>query len=393
MPAMRWWTRDSSTPFRSAPIARLPTTATSRSCPAIESRPSLAIESRPASIIRSPTLLKLEEMRCSSAVNTLSVTNPIRHRGCRLMRFSTSTPHTRSTRRSRFTRAPTISSITAMRPMELSLTPAQFPISRMAARHSRTRVPLARRGRAPSMWARGQPSEIDVSPGTSAGHRGYTGYARQICFGSGLTWSAPMGIADPAQRQRPKNPERNDGDHSGSADRTLPGLVCHGAILNHDLFGNQPHHKPDAEGHDDQIVEITDDRNEVRNEVDRRERISGSGNSEKFGIPRHTRIARSEIDCVTVAVEPARPSFHTREHEVLLKSRDARWQIASARHVHIPGADGGGQAHVAMTWPDDRFLGCFRLGGSSFTCLLSGGKRFGRAFERAGLRSAHLSRP
>ena len=34
----------------------------------------------PASIIRSPTLLKLEEMRCSSAVNTLSVTNPIRHR-------------------------------------------------------------------------------------------------------------------------------------------------------------------------------------------------------------------------------------------------------------------------------------------------------------------------
>jgi hypothetical protein len=38
---------------------------------------------------------------------------------------------------------------------------------------------------------------------------------------------------------------------------------------------------------------------------------------------------------------------------VLLKSRDARWQIASARHGHIPGADGGGQAHIAMTWPDD----------------------------------------
>src|SRR5450631_4444242 len=164
-----------------------------------------------------------------------------------------------------------------------------------------------------------------------------------------------MAIADPAQRQCAKNPQRNDGDHSGSADRTLPGLVCHGAILGHDLFGNQPHHKPDPQGHDDQIVEIADDRNEVRNEVDRRKRISGNGNSEKFGIPWHTRIARSEIDRVTVAVEPARPSFDTREHEVLLKSRDARWQIASARHGHIPGVDGRGKAHVAITWPDDSF--------------------------------------
>src|SRR5450759_389300 len=162
-----------------------------------------------------------------------------------------------------------------------------------------------------------------------------------------------MAIADPAQRQRPKNPERNDGDHSDSADRTLSGLVCHGAILNHDLFGNQPHHKPDAEGHDDQIVEIADDWNEVRNEVDRRKRISGNGDGKKFGIPRHTRIARSEIDRVTVPVEPARPSSYAREHDVLLKWRDARWQIVSARHDDIPGSSGGGQAHVPTTWPDD----------------------------------------
>src|SRR5229473_8440080 len=86
----------------------------------------------------------------------------------------------------------------------------------------------------------------------------------------GLIWSTPKGIADPAQRQRSKNPEHNDGDHSGSADRTLPGLVCYRSILIHDLFGNERHHQPNAERHDDQIVEIADHRNKVWNKIDRR---------------------------------------------------------------------------------------------------------------------------
>src|SRR5712672_377852 len=88
-------------------------------------------------------------------------------------------------------------------------------------------------------------------------------------FDSRLIWSTPTGIADPAQRQRPKNPEHHDGAHSGSADRTLPGLVCYRSILIHDLFGNERHHQPNAERHDDQVVEIADHRNEVWNEIDR----------------------------------------------------------------------------------------------------------------------------
>jgi outer membrane receptor protein involved in Fe transport len=109
---------------------------TSRSCRAIESRQSLAIESRPALIIRSPTRSRSEEMRCSSAVNTLWVTNPIRHRGCLPMQFSTCMHPINSTRHSRSTRVRTMSSITAMRPMEHSSIPALFPISPTAARHS-----------------------------------------------------------------------------------------------------------------------------------------------------------------------------------------------------------------------------------------------------------------
>src|SRR3981189_3121780 len=115
-------------------------------------------------------------------------------------------------------------------------------------------------------------------------------------FDSRLIWSTPRGIADPAQRQRPKNPEHHDGDHSGSADRTLPGLVCYRSILIPDLFWNERHHQPKAESHDDQIAEITPPRNEVWNEIFRREGISSKGNGDKFDFPWHTRIAGSEID-------------------------------------------------------------------------------------------------
>src|ERR1700730_2592657 len=157
--------------------------------------------------------------------------------------------------------------------------------------------------------APGQPANADERGSGCAADR----------FASGLIWSAPTGIADPAQRQRSKDPEHNDGDHSGSADRTLRGFVCYRTMLNHDLVGNERHHQPDAERHDDQIVEIADDRNEIWNEVDRRKRISGNGDREKFDIPWHTRVAGGEIDRVGVSAEPARPDFQTREHEVFLK--------------------------------------------------------------------------
>src|SRR5258708_31208181 len=104
-------------------------------------------------------------------------------------------------------------------------------------------------------------------------------------FDSRLIWSTPKGIADPAQRQRPKNPEHHDGDHSGSADRTLPALVCYRSILIHDLLGNERHHQLNAERHDDQIVEITDHRNEVLHAIDSRERLYLNAKSTTVVIP------------------------------------------------------------------------------------------------------------
>ena len=74
--------------------------------------------------------------------------------------------------------------------------------------------------------------------------------------------------SDPAQRQHYQDPKHNDGDHSGPANRTLSGGVRDGAILDHDLLGDQPDHKPNAKGHDDQIVEIAQHRYKVWNEID-----------------------------------------------------------------------------------------------------------------------------
>ena len=143
---------DSSTRFRSAPIAPSPTpTATSKFCRAIKSRRFRAIELRAASIIPSPTRSRWAVRRFSSAANILSVTDPIRHRSYRAIRFSTCVPPINSPRWSRSTVEWTISSTTNMRPTEHSSIPAKFLISAMVARLSRIRARSVRRGPAPFM--------------------------------------------------------------------------------------------------------------------------------------------------------------------------------------------------------------------------------------------------
>ena len=55
-------------------------------------------------------------------------------------------------------------------------------------------------------------------------------------------------------------------------------------MLGKDLGRDQPHRKQDPELHDDQVVEITDDGNEIGNEVDWGERVDGDGECHRLGV-------------------------------------------------------------------------------------------------------------
>ena len=78
-------------------------------------------------------------------------------------------------------------------------------------------------------------------------------------------------------------------------------------------LGNKRHREPNAQGKDDEIVEVADDGDEVGNEVDRRQRIGCNGNGEGLCVPRHAWIARGQIDGVTVSMDVLRAQVFTWE--------------------------------------------------------------------------------
>ena len=79
------------------------------------------------------------------------------------------------------------------------------------------------------------------------------------------------------------------------------------AVLGHDLGRDQADHERDAQGHQDHVIQIAHDRNEVGNEIDRRERIAGNQGGQGLRIPGHAGIAPREVERVDVALDQARP--------------------------------------------------------------------------------------
>src|SRR5262245_66139993 len=71
-------------------------------------------------------------------------------------------------------------------------------------------------------------------------------------------------------------------------------------MFRYDLRRNQSDHDENAQGHNDDVVHIAQDRHEVGNQINGRERIAGNTKSQRLGVPRHARIARRPIDRVHV---------------------------------------------------------------------------------------------
>ena len=65
--------------------------------------------------------------------------------------------------------------------------------------------------------------------------------------------------------------------------------------FSHQIGRDQPHVEHDAERNNDQIVEVAKDRNKVRNEVNRADRICDDRECDGFGMPRRSRVAPGDV--------------------------------------------------------------------------------------------------
>ena len=118
---------------------------------------------------------------------------------------------------------------------------------------------------------------VQVGAAVRAARRGSRSRRRRCCH------SAPVELG----RERPVGQETIIADPSAPSsiliDRSRAGKavrphcrICGlGAVFRHDLWGDQPDREQDAEWHHNEIVDVAQHRDEIRNEIDRRQRVGG----------------------------------------------------------------------------------------------------------------------
>src|SRR6478672_7373624 len=139
-------------------------------------------------------------------------------------------------------------------------------------------------------------SSIPTTSLTASRHRRTT----RSCPCAPSTTRSRSGAARPTERagsiaeilQREPESDQGQADPYGDDDKCcraarwpLGGLACREAMLSEDVGRYQPHRQQDAERDDDQVVEVADDRDEVWDEVDGRERVGGDRERHRLGVP------------------------------------------------------------------------------------------------------------
>lgn len=91
----------------------------------------------------------------------------------------------------------------------------------------------------------------------------------------------------------------------------------------------QPPHQPEPGRNQDQIIEITDDGNKIRDQIYRADGVSDDHGSENFRGPRCTRIAECRCDHNHLGLQSPGPGAYVFEHS--LCARFAHDQFAARR--------------------------------------------------------------
>lgn len=112
-----------------------------------------------------------------------------------------------------------------------------------------------------------------------------------------------------AQKDGCGTPYQDENSGSGDADRTGGNVGRLQAKFGHQGWFNQLDHQKDAERNDDDIVEIADDRDKIRDQVDWRKRIGRKREGQQLGIPWRARIAGGKPEGKGVAFDALGPDF------------------------------------------------------------------------------------
>jgi len=122
-------------------------------------------------------------------------------------------------------------------------------------------------------------------------------------------------VDEPADEDGSGNdPEDRDDSGRHVADRLVHRFGRTLSRRGRHLVREQPHDQCDTQGHDHEIVEVTEDRHEVRDQVDRTEGVRRNGQRQQAHGPRRARIARGEVDDERLALEGACPRLESCQH-------------------------------------------------------------------------------
>ena len=93
--------------------------------------------------------------------------------------------------------------------------------------------------------------------------------------------------------------------------------------LGHELWRDHRDGCLDSKRHDDQVIQVADDGDEVRDQVDRAERISGYETSRHLCVPRCSTVVSCKPKCDDIPLEPFCPKLELRDPVQLSPRRAA----------------------------------------------------------------------
>ncbi|WP_237060049.1 hypothetical protein [Loktanella sp. M215] len=106
-----------------------------------------------------------------------------------------------------------------------------------------------------------------------------------------------------------KNPDGNDDDRGEDASRPFRHNVGAFPKLDHQRIWDKSHGEHKTKWHDQQVIQISKDGNEIRYQVDRANGISRNDPTHHLGSDRGSGVTRSDPDREDFAFQLSRPSF------------------------------------------------------------------------------------
>lgn len=146
-----------------------------------------------------------------------------------------------------------------------------------------------------------------------------SGYrAKQTVLAIGRLVSRGYRPERPNQESRTPDPKCDDGEGCHPADRPLDSDIGLSSKLDHEVRWHHPDSKQDGERQQDHFVEISENRNEIGDEVDGRKRVGGNDRTEHLSIPGNAGITCCDPERNDIPFDAPRPALGSAQQRLAL---------------------------------------------------------------------------